>query len=494
MSEVGEAPSKAVRGFAWAGLTLALSKGATVVSTLVLARVLIPEDFGLFAVGILVINYLDRIKDVGVGAALIYRREDWAKMAGTGLPLSIVSAAVLAGLAYLAAPLAASFFHDDRAEPLVEVLAAVIFVGGLAVVPESRMRRELDFRRRLVPETAAALVKGGTSIVLALQGHGVWSLVWGQVAGTAVQSTLYWAMCGWRPNLSWSGADARVLLRYGIPSAGVAVFAVVVENLDYLVIGRRMTNSELGFYVLAYRMPELVILGICLVASQVLFPYFSRFQDDLPALRQVYLRAVRNLALVTVPVGFLLAVLAEEVVLTLYASKWEPAVPVLAFLSLFALVESLSFHAGDIYKATGRPGILNTMAVVTLAVLTPALWVASGYTITVVAATMLGTGIFLTTLKLAIARRILALPKGVLVRAFAPVFAMGAMMVGAVLLSKALVGDLPPQARLAILSLVAAVAYLGASYAVLPQDARRAVQRLRSHLRREPAAGGDERR
>lgn len=488
VDELGATPSKAVRGMVWAGLTLALSKGAMVVSTLVLARLLVPEDFGLFAVGLLVINYLDRLKDAGVGAALVYRKESWTRMAGTGLPLSMVSAAALAGLAYLAAPLAARFFREDGAEPLVQALAVVIFVSGLAVVPESRMRRELDFRRRLVPETAAAVVKGGVSIVLATQGFGVWSLVWGQVFGTAIQSVLYWAMAGWRPNLAWDTADAKLLLRFGFPTAAVAVLAVVVENLDYLIIGNRMTKGELGFYVLAYRMPELVTLSICIVASQVLFPYFSRLQDDLPALSQAYLSAVRKLALITIPVGLVLAVLSEEVVLTLYGSKWEPAVPVLAFLSLFAMVESLSFHAGDVYKATGRPGILNTMALVTLAVVTPALWVASSYNITAVAAAMLATGIVLTTLKLVVARGILSLPKGGLLRAFAPGAATGVITAGAVLLAQVLVSDLSPPARLAILSLVTVAAYLGALSVVVPHELRRAIQQLRSMLRREPHA------
>jgi len=484
MTETRLTFARAGREMVWAGLTVALSKGAVVISTLVLARYLLPEDFGLFAVGLLVINYLDRFKDVGVGAALVYRREPWHAMAGTGLPLSVASALVLAGIAYLSAPVAAAFFGDPRATELVEVLAVVILVAGLGVVPESKLRRELDFARRLVPETVAAVVKGGLSIALAVAGFGVWSLVWGQLAGTTVQALLYWALCGWRPRMSWHASDARRLLRYGIPSAGIALFAVIVENLDYLVVGRRMGSEELGYYVMAYRMPELLVVGICLVASQVLFPYFSRLQDDPAALRRAYLVAVRKLALLTVPAGLVLTLLAEEIILTLYSERWAPAVPVLRVLGLFTVVESLGFHAGDVYKATGRPGILNLLAVVTLVVLTPALWVAAGHSITAVAFALLFGTVLLTVVKLVVAKRILDLPVLGLARAFAPALLAGAGMAAVVVVAGVLLPALSPQLRLAILVPVAGLSYAGALLVTAPGDVRQVASAVATRLRR----------
>jgi lipopolysaccharide exporter len=463
---------RAPQAMAWAAATMVASKGATLVATLVLARLLVPADFGLFAVGLLVINYLDRVKDVGVGAGLVYRREEWTRLAGTGLGLSVASSFLLSALAVLLAPLAGQFFGDDRAVGVVQLLAVALLVSGLAVVPESKLRRELDFRRRLVPEVAAAVVKGVVSVALAYAGQGVFSLVWGQVAGSTVQSLLYWKLCGWRPRFAWRGDDARALIRYGLPSALVAVLAVVTENLDYVVIGRLLPSADLGYYVLAYRVPELTVLAVCIVAGQVFFPMFSRLQDDIPELAATYLRSVRLISLITVPGGVLVAVVAPELVTTLYSDGWEPAIPVLRLLALFSAVYSLSFHAGEVYKATGRPGILNILAVVKLVVLLPPLWWAAHDGIVAVAAVMVAANVVLTLVKLAVVRRILGLTWSALGRAFVPAVGVSAVTAAAVAALSAIVPDWAGPIRLLLLCGAALPIALGAIAVLAPATLR----------------------
>jgi lipopolysaccharide exporter len=467
VTDVGsQAPGRASTAMAWAGLTMVLGRGATLLATLVLARLLVPADFGLFAVGILVINYLDRFKDVGVGAALIYRREPWTRLAPTALPLAVGSAAVLSVGTFVVAPLAADFFYDPRAADILRALSLVLLISGLSIVPESKMRREMDFRRRVVPEVVAAVVKGVVSVALAVAGLGVFALVWGQLAGTLVQSSLYWALCRWRPRLGWDRSLAVLMLKYGIASSVVAVLSVFIENMDYLVVGRRMSAESLGYYVMAYRLPELSVFGVCIVAGQVFFPMFARLQDDLPRLAGVYLDAVRNISLVTLPVGAALACLAPEVISTLYSDKWDAAIPVLRLLAVFALVSSMSFHAGEIYKATGRPGILNTLAIGEVVLLLPLLWLAAGGDIVTVAATMAVAAIPLTAVRLLIAVRILRLDPGALVRSFVPsVTATATMSVAVVAASYALtqwLPDWPPVVRLVVLGLLGLVVYVGA--------------------------------
>lgn len=415
----GRSPG-AARAMAWAGATMAGSRVITLVATLVLARLLVPADFGVFAVGLLVINYLDRVKDMGVGAGLIYRQEPWDLVARTGLPLVMASSGVLSLAAFLFAPVAATFFEDPRAVDVLRGLALVLFIGGIAIVPDAKLRRGMDFRRRLVPEVLAAVVKNGLAVGLAAGGVGVLSLVWGQLAGSVVQAALYWALCGWAPRLGWDADMARKLLRYGLPASLVAVFAVFLENIDYLVVGHRLGLEQLGYYTMAYRLPEVSILALCIVASQVLFPAFSREQHDLPQLRVLYLRAARSVALLTLPLGASMAVLAPEIVEALYSSRWEPSIPALRLIAVFAAVTSMSFHAGELYKATGRPGILNTLAVGEVIILFPVLWLAAAHSITAVAATMCAGAMGLSLARLAIAARLIGLPRRRLVASFGP--------------------------------------------------------------------------
>jgi PST family polysaccharide transporter len=467
----------------WSGVTMVLSRGATLVATLVLARLLVPADFGLFAVGILVINYLDRFKDVGVSAALIYRKEEWSRLAVTALPLSVGSAVALSVVTFLAAPLAGPFFFDPRAADILRALSLVLLISGLSTVPESRLRREMDFRRRVVPEVAAAVVKGAVSVALAVAGLGVFSLVWGQLAGTCAQALLYWILCRWRPRFGWDRSLASLMLGYGLASSLVAVMAVFIENMDYLVIGRRMDPEQLGYYSMAYRLPELSVLGVCIVAGQVFFPLFARLQDDLPRMSEVYLQVVRKISLVTLPMGAALAVLAPEVVTTLFSDRWDPSIPVLRLLAPFAMVTSMSFHAGEIYKATGRPGILNTLALGEVVLLLPFLWLAAGTNIVVVAAALLVGGLVLTVTRLLIAVRILRLDRVELASSFVPGVLSAASLAVALLVGSlaltALQPGWPAGARLVALGVVTLLAYVGTVRVFAPDVFDQAATQIR---------------
>lgn len=472
-----DSPS-AANAMAWAATTLLLTRGATLVSTLVLARLLLPADFGLFAVGLLVVNYLDRVKDAGVGAALIYRREKWTDLAPTALSISVVTAVALAATTFALAPLAGVFF-DDRAVGIVRALALVLLVSGLMIVPESRLHRDLDFRRRVLPETLTAVVKAAASIALAVAGYGVWSLVWGQLIGTVLLAVLYWLLCGWRPRFAWHREYSRLLLAYGLPSALVAVLASIIDNIDYVVIGGLLSTSDLGYYVLAYRLPELSVTAICIVAGQVFFPWFSRLQDDVPALRATYLRAVRYVSLVTFPIGIGLAVVAPEVVRVLYSDRWDASIPLLRLLALFSLVYSMGFHAGEVYKSTGRPGILNTMAVLKVVLLVPVLAWAAQYGIVAVAWGVLGTNVVLTAVELAVAMRILRLSAVPLLGAFVPAAACSILMGAAALGARTLAPGEAGSLSLAVAVAVAVPVYLLAVRVLVPETFQEAWQLVR---------------
>ena len=273
-------------------------------------------------------------------------------------------------------------------------------------------------------------------------------------------------------------------MRYGIPSALVAVLAVIIENLDYLIIGRRLDATELGYYVLAYRIPEITIIAVCVVAGQVFFPMFSRMQDDLPGIREAYLRVAHHVALITVPVGLGIAVAAPEIVFTLYGDRWEPAVPVVRLLGLFGVVYSLSFHAGEIYKATGRPGILNWLGLTEILVMAPALWFAAAEGIAAAALAMVLAYLVLTALKLVVVQRILAIRGLALVRRFVPALLASTLMAGTVLLVSAVMPVSADLARLLVLVLVGVAAYAVALRIFAPEALRELVARF-NRMRQE---------
>jgi PST family polysaccharide transporter len=426
-------PPPTGRQAAWNYLVFGLSKSSTLIMTVVLARLLAPADFGLFALALLIVNLFDYVKDLGVGAALVQSPRNWNRLAPTGLTLSVMfgllAGAVLAGTAGV---IATALDHSDLT-PLIRVLAIGLMISALSAIPAARLRRDLDFRRRIVPEFLGAAVKSVLTIVLAVEGLGVWSLVYGQLAAVVVTTISYWTVARTAVRFGFDRDEASALIRFGIPVSAVTVLAFAIYNVDYLAIGSRLGDYQLGLYTLAYRIPELVVLNLCIVISEVLFSSLSRLQHDRRALVEHFLQVLAVVVALTAPISVALAATAPALIGTLYGPTYAGAAGVLAVLSLFTLTYSASFHSGDVYKAIGRPSILTAINVGKLGVMIGPIWWAAGHSIFMVALVLLATELAHFVVRMLVVRTVagVALPdllKAVL-RPMPAAACMGAVMV-----------------------------------------------------------------
>jgi len=243
----------------------------------------------------------------------------------------------------------------------------------------------------------------------------------------------------WRPRWRVSLDLARGMLKYGAQIVSVNVIAAVVHHVDYVIVGRVLGSAALGFYSLAYRTPELFITMIIWVVGKVAFPVYSKLQDDEPALRKAFLMTLRYLSLLTIPAGLGLATLGGLFVTTFYGEKWLPAIPVLQMLAVAGCLRSLGSHAGDVYKATGRPDILTKLGLLRAAVLIPALLWGARYGIYGVAVAQASVTAASTLLNLYVAGRVLRVPALSLIAEFrAAALGAAAMVVALQLLLPAL--------------------------------------------------------
>lgn len=379
------------RQVAWNYLIFVLSKSPTLIMTVVVARMLDPSEFGLFALALLVVNLFDYVKDLGVAASLVQNRRDWGPLASTGLTLSVVSGLTFSGVLAATAGLTAGALRHPELAPMIRVLAIALAVSALSTVPASWLRRSMHFSARLAPEVLGALTKTGVTIGLAATGHGVWSLVYGQLAAVAVTTTLYWLVGRAYPRPAFDRAIVGELIRFGIPITAITLLAYATYNVDYLAVGTRQGAAELGLYTLAYRIPELVVLSFCIVVSEVLFSALSGLQDDREALMVHYQQVLTMVMTLTAPVGIVLAAAARPLVATLYGPTYAGAAPILGVLALYTVMYSASFHAGDVFKAIGRPGILTALNAFRLVLMAGPIWLAAGHSAVLVAWTLLAT-------------------------------------------------------------------------------------------------------
>jgi lipopolysaccharide exporter len=364
----------------WLYLTQYSGKLLVFLSVAILARLLSPEDFALVAIALALIVFVDSL-EVGVGSALIYldRRESDSN-ASTAFTLHLLSAIVAAAAFAVAAPWIASWYDDERLRWIITLLALNLVIRALGQTHENLLRRDLNFRARLWPELGNGVTKGVGSVVLALGGAGVWALVVGQLAGGAVRTVLLWIKVPFRPHFDIGrGGRAKRLLGYGLPLMLGAVIESVAINADYLVIGSMLGVTALGFYVVAYRIPQLIFDDALGQIHHALFPYYSRSREHGADTGGRYFSTIRLVSLVTVPFVVPLAVLAEPAIRLVFGPQWNESAAILPGLAIGAAVLAIGGVVGDLFKARGRQHVIPLMGLAYLVLWIPALLVIAPY-------------------------------------------------------------------------------------------------------------------
>ena len=480
----GRLAHRAVQGVVWTYVSFAGSKLLVFISTVVLARLLAPAEFGQVGFALLVISYMDTVGDFGVSSALIYERERPEEAANVAFLISLATGLAWFAACFAGAPLVADFFNDPAVVPVLRVMSLVFIVNALGNTHDAILRRDLDFKKRLVPDFAMAALKGVCSVGLALAGWGVWSLVWGQLIGTAAATVALWLIVPWRPRLRATWARARGMLAYGGQIVSVNVISAIVHDADFVIVGRVLGSAALGLYSLAYRTPEFFITMVIWVIGKVTFPVYSKLRDDPEALSEAFLMTLRYLSLITLPAGLGLAALGGLFVEGFYGGQWVPAVRTLQALAVAGALRSLGSHAGDVYKATGRPGILTKLGLLRAAVIVPAMLWGARYGIFGVAVAQLIVTAGSTLLNLYVAGRVLRLSAWALLAEFKTAALASVLMVAALELLLPLLAGAPRAVGLGAGVLAGACVYASAVWLVGRETIRDARATLLTSLRR----------
>lgn len=374
------------QGAVWNYAAFLVSKGLLFVATLVLARLLSPADFGLVGMALLVITVLDILRDFGIGAAVIYFGREGPAAANLAFVLSSGVGVILCVANWVLAPLTVQFFKTSSSSDaatvtsLIQVLGLSLLFASLGSTHDALLQKEINYRRRMVPEVGRTLLKGLLSVGLAFAGFGAWSLVYGQVIGEAFATLLLWAVTGWRPSLVFRRELLRPMLGYSVQTMMAGGLGTLLSDVDYFIIGGMLGESALGIYTLAFRIPELLIKNLSSAVSTVAFPVAARLQSDLAAMRDVYLRMQHYMLMALAPLSFGLYATTPVLIHILFKPSWEPVIPIMQILSLYMLLGGIGHWPGVVYKAVGRPDIMNLLALVKVAMLVPVLlWSAANY-------------------------------------------------------------------------------------------------------------------
>ena len=370
---------KTAWGFIWTFSAYFLGKIVVLITTSILARVLAKTDFGLVAVAVVAINYLSVLKDLGLGAALIQRKGDVREAVNTVFTINLIIGLILSTAAILLAPLVASYFQNSQITPVLRWMGISFVINALGSVHTNWLVRDLNYRRKLIPDLGGAIAKGVVSIGMAYLGYGVWSLVFGQIAGSIASVILVWIILPWRPRLTLDRNIATGLMKFGTSVTVIDILNEITDNIDYVIVGRIFGLIPLSIYTLAYKLPEMLLIGNLWVMGGVVFPAFSSVQDRPNELRRGFLASVRLVELIAVPISLGLFIAADPIVRVVFGNQWLDAIPVLRVLALYAWVYSLGYHVGGFYKAVGRPDILMRLSILTIVIIIPSLLIGAQF-------------------------------------------------------------------------------------------------------------------
>jgi PST family polysaccharide transporter len=398
---------KMAGGAVWTLLAFAVGKGLGFVTNIVLARLLAPDDFGLVSFAMVLIGAFLLLQDLGVGAAIVYSRASIREIGGTALMVNLLTATLLFGIVGVIAGVVAYATDADQLAAIVTALAFGLVATAAGSVQTALLTKELAFRRKFLPDVLPLVVSGVVSVICAVLGYGVWSLVWGYLAKSFCATAILWAIAPERPQLTLNRAVARDLLRYGKHISLSSVIGFAVMNVDYLIVGQRLGATALGLYTLAFTVASLpsTIIGQQIAATT--FPAYTRLRSSPAALGKLFGDTFTVTSALAIAFGAAIWVGMPSLIGPLLGTKWLAMVDPLRILTIFGVLRAIEFSFSPFYRAVGRPEIMWIASTVRLIVVAPALFWAAGYGIERVAWVQVAIGLLILPIHGAIVARLL---------------------------------------------------------------------------------------
>jgi len=348
---------KVAKGIMWTGSSAATVTLLNFGILAVLARLLSPSDFGLMGMVMVVTGFATMIADLGLGSAVIQRQNVTHEQISTFFFLNIIFGIVLGGIVYFTSGLIEKIFKTTDLVSLLKVISFSFLIISLGQTFRTLLVKWMNFKKLAMVEVSGIFIYGISSITLAVKGFGVWSLVIGFLVRQIGETVLLWIFTAFKPQLFFNLKKVKNLFNFGIYVFGERIFNYFNRNLDYIIIGFFLGAEALGFYTLAYQLMLFPLFKISHVILKVIFPAFSRIQNENKKMRDGYLKIVKYISLATFPMMVGIFVVAPEFINVIYGAKWQPTVLVLQILCLVGIFQSIGTTVGTIQYAKGRPDI-----------------------------------------------------------------------------------------------------------------------------------------
>ncbi len=336
-----------------------------VVFTIVLARLLMPEDYGLIGMLSIFIAISDVFIQSGFGQALVQKKNCTDEDFSTAFYFNVTVSVLIYVVMFISAPFIADFYHEPLLTSLTRVLSFNFILGSLNIVQQAKLTKAMNFKPLAVLTLISTAISGVIGITMAYWGYGVWALVAQTLSATLVRVVIFPFFTQWHPNRSFNRESFHKLWGFGSKILVTGIIEVVIRNLSNILIGRFYDKEQVGYFSKARNFAEVPSMMISSVLSTVTFPLLSEIQEDKARHTSVYNRVTFNSILLTFPLMILIALLAEPIVVILFTEKWLPCVPMLQAFLLARMFLPLNMINASVLQSTGETKLYMNLYFIT---------------------------------------------------------------------------------------------------------------------------------
>jgi len=356
--------SKVLFSLFWKLMERGGSQGIQFIVQIVLARILVPNDYGIIALIAIFINIANVFVQSGFNIALIQKKEINEADFSSVFYLSLFVAGLLYSILFITAPLIAAFYHIPQLIYVLRVLSITLFFGAFNSIQNAVIARNMQFKKLFFSSLGAIAVSGIVGITMAYDGFGVWALVAQQLTNQLLITVILWFIVKWRPKLTISFKRLKGLFSYGWKLLVSALIDTLYTNLQSLIVGKMFQPEMLGFYNRGDQFPQVIVSNINGSIQSVMLPALASEQDNIPRVKNMVRRSIVTSSFLLFPMMVGLAVIAEPLVIILLTEKWLPCVP---FLQIFCASYALwPIHTANLQaiNALGRSDIFLKLEII----------------------------------------------------------------------------------------------------------------------------------
>lgn len=354
MVNVSEIKSKGLKGSMWNFFNMMVNQLKTFIVSLILARLLIPADFGLVSMALILNSVLDFLVDFGFSSAIIRKEAIDDREISTVFWLNLLIGAGCSIIALFCAPLLAWFYEMPQLRNLINVTAWSFLISSFGTLQTALFQRVLDFKSPFIAKLVSGLVSGAIGIVMALGGYGVWALVYSNIAGWVLYSVIIWIMSPWRPKFIFKISLITDMISFGVKITLSTVINRIVKQMDTLIIGKLYTATSLGLFNRAQSLNNLVIEYSFSSVRSVMLPSLSMIQNDNEAMKYSVLKLLHIISFLTFYFSGIMFICADDILLFLYGDQWVEAVPIFRILSISSISLCLPVIFDAVLTAVNR--------------------------------------------------------------------------------------------------------------------------------------------